>query len=245
MRIISRLDIKNQNVIQSINLEGLRVIGDPNKIGKKYYNEGIDEIIFMDAVASLYGRNNIFETIKKITKNIFIPISVGGGIRTISDIQEALNSGADKVVINSAAIKNPQLILEAQKKYGSSTIIISIDTRKEGENGNWKIFTNSGREKVNIDLVDWVKEVQKLGCGELMITSIDHAGTKRGFDYKLLKYLQKIKLKIPIIFCGGCSGKDDIRKIKRYLQDDDGVSISSILHYNIEKINNLKKTVYE
>ncbi len=243
MRIISRLDIKNHNVIQPINLEGLRVIGDPNKIGKKYYNEGIDEIILMDAVASLYGRNNLFNTIKQITKNIFIPISVGGGIRSISDIQEALNSGADKVVINSAAIKNPQLISESQKKYGSSTITVSIDTRKDKNDNDWKIFTNSGKEKINISLKDWIQEVQRLGSGELLITSIDQAGTKRGFDYDLIEYLQKIKLKIPLIFCGGCSGLNDIKNIKEYLQDDDGISISSILHYNIVKIKNIKREI--
>tara|TARA_B100000579_G_scaffold278933_1_gene230755 strand:- start:4916 stop:5650 length:735 start_codon:yes stop_codon:yes gene_type:complete len=243
MRIIGRLDIKNHNIIQSINLEGLRVIGDPNIIGKKYYKEGIDELIFMDIVASLYGRNNIFKIIKMITKNIFIPVAVGGGIRSILDIEKALNSGADKVVINSAAIKNPRLIAEAEKKYGSSTIVISIDTRKNNNTGKWEIFTNTGREKANISLETWINKIQDLGCGEILITSIDHAGTRKGFDYDLLKFLKKFKLKIPLIYCGGCSGVQDIKKVKSYLKEDDAITISSIIHYNLEKIENLKKIV--
>ncbi len=146
MRIIPRIEIKNNFVIKGINLEGLRKIGDPNILGKKYYLDGADELLFMDVVASLYGRNNIFEIIKKITKDIFIPITVGGGIRNIEDIQKALNSGADKVFINSAAVKNPNFIKEAVSVFGSSTIVVSIETRKNRKNF-WEIFIHNGREE--------------------------------------------------------------------------------------------------
>jgi len=150
MRIIPRIEIKNNFVIKGINLEGLRKIGDPNILGKKYYLDGADELLFMDVVASLYGRNNIFEIIKKITKDIFIPITVGGGIRNIEDIQKALNSGADKVFINSAAVKNPNFIKEAVSVFGSSTIVVSIETRKNKKNF-WEIFIHNGREETGIE----------------------------------------------------------------------------------------------
>ena len=190
MRIIPRIEIKNNFVIKGINLEGLRKIGDPNILGKKYYLDGADELLFMDVVASLYGRNNIFEIIKKITKDIFIPITVGGGIRNIEDIQKALNSGADKVFINSAAVKNPNFIKEAVSVFGSSTIVVSIETRKNKKNF-WEIFIHNGREETGIELKNWLKKIQQLKCGEILITSIDNEGTRKGFDLDLLNLLKK------------------------------------------------------
>ena len=241
MRIIPRIEIKNNFVIKGINLEGLRKIGDPNILGKKYYLDGADELLFMDVVASLYGRNNIFEIIKKITKDIFIPITVGGGIRNIEDIQKALNSGADKVFINSAAVKNPNFIKEAVSVFGSSTIVVSIETRKNRKNF-WEIFIHNGREETGIELKNWLKKIQQLQCGEILITSIDNEGTRKGFDLDLLNLLKKEKISTPLIFCGGCGNLEHIKKIKKILRDD-AIAISSILHYNLSTIKEIKKSI--
>ena len=241
MRIIPRIEIKNNNVIKGINLEGLRKIGDPNVLGKKYYLDGADELLFMDVVASLYGRNNIFEIIKEITKNIFIPITVGGGIRKIEDIQLALNSGADKVFINSAAVKNPNFIKEAVSVFGSSTIVVSIETRKNKKN-IWEVYIHNGREETGVNLKDWLKTIQSYKCGEILITSIDKEGTKTGFDLELIDFIKKEKITTPLIFCGGCGSLDHIKKIKELLKFE-AIAISSILHYNLSNIEKIKKIV--
>tara|TARA_E500000178_G_scaffold350561_1_gene409774 strand:- start:184 stop:915 length:732 start_codon:yes stop_codon:yes gene_type:complete len=241
MRIIPRIEIKNNFVIKGINFEGLRKVGNPNFIGKKYYLDGADELLFMDVVASLYGRNNIFEIIKKITKNIFIPITVGGGIRSVEDIQHALNSGADKVAINSAAVKDPQFLKQAVSFFGSSTIVVSIETRKNKEN-IWKVYTHNGREETGVNLKDWLKKIQKLKCGEILVTSIDNEGTKNGFDIDLLSFLKKQDIQTPLIFCGGCGSIEHIKKIKKILNED-AIAISSILHYNLSTIKEIKKII--
>lgn len=241
MRIIPRIEIKNNFVIKGINFEGLRKIGDPNIIGKKYYLDGADELLFMDVVASLYGRNNIFEIIKKITKNIFIPITIGGGIRSVEDIQQALNSGADKVAINSAAVKDPKFIKQAVSFFGSSTIVVSIETRKNRKN-IWEVYTHNGRDVTGINLKDWLKKIQQFKCGEILVTSIDNEGTKKGFDIDLLSFLEKEKIQTPLIFCGGCGSIEHIKKIKKNLKKD-AIAISSILHYNLSTIKEIKKAI--
>lgn len=241
MRIIPRIEIKNNFVIKGINFEGLRKIGDPNIIGKKYYLDGADELLFMDVVASLYGRNNIFEIIKKITKNIFIPITIGGGIRSVEDIQQALNSGADKVAINSAAVKDPKFIKQAVSFFGSSTIVVSIETRKNRKN-IWEVYTHNGRDETGINLKDWLKKIQQFKCGEILVTSIDNEGTKKGFDIDLLSFLEKEKIQTPLIFCGGCGSIEHIKKIKKNLKKD-AIAISSILHYNLSTIKEIKKVI--
>jgi imidazole glycerol-phosphate synthase subunit HisF len=242
MRIIPRLDIKNNFVIKGINLEGLRKVGEPNQLGIKYYNEEADEIIFMDAVASYYGRNNLFDIIKKCTKDIFIPITIGGGLRTLNDISLALNSGADKVALNSAAVKNPKFILDASKTFGSSTIIMSIETKKNKEN-MWEIFTGTGREPSGINLKNWIDQIQENGCGEILITSIDQEGTQNGFDLELLEYLKRLDIEVPVIFSGGCGNLEDIKKIKKSLEDD-AIALASVLHYEKLKITDIKKEIY-
>jgi cyclase len=239
MRIISRLDIKNNFVIKGINLEGFRKIGNPNEMGVNYYKEGVDEIILMDAVASYFGRNNLFEIVKKCTKNIFVPITVGGGIRSLEDISKALNSGADKVALNSAAVKNPKLILDASKKFGSSTIVISIETKKNQKN-EWEVFTNTGREPSGIHLNNWIKQIQELGCGEILITSIDTEGTQKGFDLTLLNNLDKTNINVPLIFSGGCGSIEDVTAVKEQLKDD-AIAIASAFHYKKLTIKDVKK----
>lgn len=240
MRIIARLDIKNNYVIKGINLEGLRKIGNPKIIIEKYYKEGIDEIVIIDSVASLYGRNNLFSLIKQITKEVFVPITLGGGIKSLKDIEKALNSGADKVAINSAAFERPKLIKEASNRFGASTIVSSIEAKKI-DTSRWEPYKYCGRERSNIDLTDWVKQVQEMGCGEILLTSVDHEGTELGFDIELIENVKKIIYR-PLIISGGCGSIDDILNIYRKFTDD-SVAIASVLHYEKLKISSVKKKI--
>ena len=214
VRIIARLDIKNNFLIKGIHLEGLRKIGNPNEYAKKYFKSGIDEIIYMDAVASLYERNSLNEIIKETSKNIFIPITVGGGIRSIDDANKILRSGADKIAINTAAIKNPRLIEELSNRFGSSTIVLSIEA-KQTLNGSWEAYTNNGREKTGIDVIKWSLEAEKLGVGEILLTSVDKEGTGRGFDNNLLKSVTDI-ITVPVIASGGMGNFQHFADVVKY-----------------------------
>jgi len=235
VRIISRLDIKNEFVIKGINLEGLRKIGDPIKIARQYYLEGIDEIILIDSVASLYGRNNLFDIVEKTTKNIFIPITLGGGIKNLGDIDKALKSGADKIAINSAGIENPSFIREAINNFGASTITIYIEAKKREE--GWELYKHYGREKTGINLIDWLENVQNMGCGEILLTSVDHEGTLKGFDLELIDAI-KTKIKVPLIISGGFGKIEHIREALK-LTKNISFAIASAFHYKIEKIKKI------
>lgn len=237
VRIIARLDIKNNFLIKGIHLEGLRKIGNPNEYAKKYFKSGIDEIIYMDAVASLYERNSLNEIIKETSKNIFIPITVGGGIRSIDDANKILRSGADKIAINTAAIKNPRLIEELSNRFGSSTIVLSIEA-KQTLNGSWEAYTNNGREKTGIDVIKWSLEAEKLGVGEILLTSVDKEGTGRGFDNNLLKSVTDI-ITVPVIASGGMGNFQHFADVVK-LSECDGVAIANLLHYSKIKIKDLK-----
>jgi len=237
MRLIPRLDIKNNFVIKGINLEGLRKVGKPLDLLEKYYEEGADEICLIDSVASLYGRNNLFSIIENATKNIFIPLTVGGGIRNLKDIELALNSGADKVAINSYATENPNFISEASKNFGSSTIVSYIEAKKN--ESSWEAYKYFGREKTGLDIIYWIKKVQDLGCGEILLTSIDHEGLQRGLDYNLLDKIIKI-LNVPLIFSGGLTGITEVKKIEKNYKNV-SLSMSSVLHYNKINLKDLKK----
>ena len=242
MRIIPKIDIKNNYVIKGVNLEGLRKIGDPKQIVEEYYQDNADEIFILDAVASLYGRNNLYNFIKEVTKNTFIPITLGGGLRNLFDIEKALNSGADKVAINSGALINKRLIKSAVNKFGSSTIISYIEAKKINDN-KWEPYFNYGREKSFLDLNDWLKKVQDDGCGEIILTSIDFEGTEKGFDIDMLEKLEKIIFR-PLIFSGGCGSIEDIINIYKNYKDC-SIAISSILHYKKASITAIKKKIFQ
>ena len=227
-RIISRLDIKNNFLVKGINLEGLRVLGSPEVFANIYYNENIDELILQDVVASLYKRNQLNELTKKISQNIFIPITVGGGIRSIDDISKALDSGADRVSINSAAVENPKFIEEAVKKFGSSTISLSVETLKV--NSTYKIFTESGRKETNIDLFKWLKRAEEYDFGELIITSIKSEGRSSGLDIDLYKKLSEFT-SIPVLAHGGTGSEQDVLKLFKETIVN-GVVICSAFHFN-------------
>lgn len=228
-RIIPRLDIKGPNLVKGIHLEGLRVLGDPAEFAKYYYENGADELIYQDVVASLYERNSLHDIISKTAKQVFIPITVGGGLRTIDDIKTVLRAGADKVSLNTAAIKNPSLIKEASQKFGSSTIVIAIEAIKQN-NGTYLAYTDNGREETGIEVKRWAQQVEELGAGEINITSVDREGTGLGFDCELIKLISDA-VSIPVIAHGG-PGKlehtaDAITKGMAH-----AVSLASVLHYD-------------
>ena len=241
-RIIARIDVKNEYAIKGIHLEGLRKIGNPNELALKYYSKGIDEIIFMDAVASYYDRNSLSNIIEIATKNIYVPITVGGGIRSLEDIQNALNSGADKVSIDTEAVKNPKFIYESAKKFGSQCIIGSIEA-KTTDNNEWKVFYDNGREKSDICVISWAKKLQELGAGELLITSIDMEGTRRGFDVELCEKITE-SVTIPVISSGGAGDTNHILNLFEKTNID-AVALASILHYNIFSVEEIKKILNE
>ena len=238
-RSIARLDIKNDYVIKGIHLEGLRKVGKPKELVKKYYEEGINEIFLNDCVASLYGRNNLFSLIKDISKFCFIPITVGGGIRNLEDVEDALNSGADKVYINSEIVKNPKLISKVIQKYGSSTLVVGIDC-KLVEPKNWKVLIESGREETGLDAKEWIVKLSEYGVGEIVITSIDNEGTKKGFDIELVKMANEFS-RVPIIISGGCGNLDHILEINNI--NPEAIAFASVLHYGIIDISTINNNL--
>ena len=242
LRIIPRLDIKGPNLVKGIHFEGLRVLGKPNEFAQFYYKQGADELIFNDVVASLYERNSLHNIIQETAKNIFIPITVGGGLRNISDIKDILRVGADKVSLNTAVIKNPGLIRDAARKFGSSTIVVSIECIKES-NENYLAYTDNGREYTGINVFEWAKQVEDLGAGEIVISSVDKEGTGEGFDIELISKISKI-VNIPVIAHGGCGKKEDA--IDLLLNADiDALMISSLFHYNFIQKNISNPSIIE
>ena len=200
VRVISRLDIKAPNLIKGIRLEGLRVMGDPQTFACQYYAQGIDEILYMDVVASLYERSSLHDVIRHAVEHVFIPITVGGGIRSLKDATEILSLGADKIAINTAAVKQPELIAEIARQAGSQAVVLSVECKREQQ--GWQVYTDNGREKTGRDVIEWVKQAQQLGVGEILLTSVDREGTRKGFDLELLQAVSDA-VRLPIIASGG------------------------------------------
>jgi imidazole glycerol-phosphate synthase subunit HisF len=236
VRIISRLDINNDFVIKGKYYEGLRKVGRPDIMAKKYYLDGADEIVFLDAVASLYDRNSLFEIIKKISKDVFIPITVGGGIRSIKDIRKILRSGADKIAINSHFHKNYSFVKNAVKVFGSSTIVGSITAMKHEE--GWKAYIDNGKHLVYESLQDIIKRFEDDGVGELIINSKDKDGIMKGFDLELIEHVTR-KVTVPIVVSSGAGQVNDIIDLIKKTNCD-AVCIASILHYNKATIREIK-----
>ena len=231
-RIIARLDIKGPNLVKGIHLEGLRVLGKPEDFAKYYYETGADELLYMDVVASLYDRNSLQDIISRTAENIFIPLTVGGGLRTVDDIRSVLRAGADKVSLNTAAIKNPSIIKEASALFGSSTIAVSIEAIRQLD-GSYLAYTDNGREYTGIEVGSWAKKVQGLGAGEIVLTSIDREGTGGGFDLELIKAIAD-SVSIPVVASGGAGSKEDVEDVISKGHAD-AVALASILHYNYLK----------
>ncbi len=239
-RIIPKLDIKGDNLVKGINLEGLRVLGKPEIFAKNYYDNGADELFYQDVVASLYGRNTLEDQIKKTAKEIFIPLTVGGGIRTIKDIERILTLGADKISINSGAIKNPSLIKKAANIFGSSTIVVTIEAKLI--DNNYYAFSENGRNNSSKIVLNWIEEIQSLGAGEINITFIDYEGLGTGFDLAYLKKINKI-IKIPLLVNGGIGNKIHVEQL--FLNNVSGAVISSLFHYNIIKILKINENDFD
>lgn len=240
MRVIARLDIKNEDVIKGINFEGLRVVGKPNYLAKKYYNEGADELIYSDCVASLYGRNNLSKFVENAARDIFIPITVAGGIRNEKDAELLMKNGADKLAINTELFKNENVGKELIKKYGSQSILLSIQAKKISKN-SWEAYINFGRDRTNMDVEEWIKKMTPLNFGELLLTSIDADGLSNGFDVELYEKISTI-INIPIIACGGFGKLIHIKELKKFA-DIEAISISKALHYNKIKISEIKNYI--
>lgn len=238
LRIIPRLDIKGPNVVKGINLEGLRVVGNPSVLARKYYEQGADELLYIDIVASLYERNNLLDIVEKTaTSGVFIPITVGGGLRTIEDIKKILRAGADKIAINTAATRNPKIISDAANIFGTQCIVGSIQAKYKG--GIWEAYVDNGRECTGINAMEWAKELVKLGVGELLITSVDKEGTEEGYDVELVNKITT-QVSVPVIACGGAGNEDDLVDCFNETKCN-ALAMASILHYDkttIERIKN-------
>ena len=237
IRIISRLDIKGPNLIKGIHLEGLRKIGDPNQFAKDYYLQGIDEIIYMDIVASLYERGNLLSIVRRTTQDVFIPITVGGGIRSVDDVREVLRAGADKVAVNTAAIKRPELIAEISQKFGSQCMVLSIEAKRIAP-GKWEAYYDNGREHTGIDVLEWARRGCELGAGEILLTSVDMEGTQKGFDCELTRVVSS-SVPIPVIANGGMGHNEDFVKVVKDGKAD-AVAIASVLHYKKTTVSDIR-----
>ena len=233
-RIIPRLDIKGPNLVKGMHLEGLRVLGKPEHFAKYYYEEGADELIYQDVVASLYGRNSLHEIIAKTAKEIFIPLTVGGGIRNLDDISNILRSGADKISMNTAAINNPQLIKTASRMFGASTIVITIEAIRQHD-GNYLAFTDNGRNYTGMDVIEWAKKVEQMGAGEILLTSVDHEGAGKGFDVNLIQQVTDA-ISIPVVAHGGAGKREQVLQLAERINVS-GIAIASMLHYDYILIN--------
>lgn len=228
-RLIARLDVKAPHLIKGINLEGLRKIGDPAEFALRYYEQGIDEIIYMDIVASLYERNSLGELVSRTTQDVFIPITVGGGIRSVEDVEAMMRFGADKVAVNTAAIRRPEMIREIAQIFGSQCMVISIEA-KQTANDRWEAYTDNGREKTGLDVLEWAKQAVEMGAGEVLLTSVDREGTRKGFDLELTRAVSDA-VSVPVIASGGMGSVSDLEDVICEGHAD-AVAMADILHYN-------------
>lgn len=228
VRLIARLDIKAPNLIKGVHLEGLRKIGDPQRYAQDYYEAGADEIIYMDVVASLYNRNSLSEIVRYTAERVFIPITVGGGIRSLDDVENALRCGADKVAINTAAVARPELMGEVAKRFGSQCMVLSIEAKRSSD-GHWEAYTDNGREHTGLDVVEWAKRAVGLGAGEILLTSVDKEGTRKGFDIELIRAVST-SVSVPVIASGGMGSIDHMIEAVR-AGCADAVAIADALHY--------------
>lgn len=240
-RIIPCLDIKNGRTVKGINFEGLRDAGDPVELAKRYSEEGADELVFLDITATLEKRKTLVELVKRIAAEINIPFTVGGGIKTVDEIEELLKSGADKVSLNSSIVKDPELINQASATFGAQAIVAAVDAKKNGD--SWNVYIKGGTEDTGLDALNWLQEVEKRGAGEILLTSMDRDGTKAGFDIELLKKVNKL-LRIPVIASGGAGSIEHcIDAVK--LANVDAVLAASIFHFKEIEIKDLKKKMQQ
>jgi cyclase len=228
VRLIARLDIKGPNLIKGIHLEGLRVIGDPQEYARRYYEQGADELFYIDIVASLYGRSKLTEIVSRAAQDLFVPMTVGGGIRGVDDVRDLLRAGADKVAINTAAVRRPELITEVSHRFGSQCMVLSIEAKQQAP-GQWEVYTDCGRERSGVDAIEWARRGVELGAGEILVTSIDREGTRKGFDVALTRAIAET-VPVPVIASGGYGAPEHLLDVVRQGQAD-AVAFADALHY--------------
>jgi len=238
IRLIARLDIKGPNLVKTVHLEGLRVIGDPQVYARRYYEQGADELLYIDVVASLYGRNKLTEIVKHAAHDVFVPLTVGGGIRSIQDVSELLRAGADKVAINTAAVHRPELIGDIARKFGSQCMVLSIEA-KRCATGKWEVYTDCGREKSGVDAVEWARKGVGLGAGEVLVTSIDQEGTRKGFDVELTRAISDA-VGVPVIASGGYGKPEHLGSVV-FEGGADAVAFADTLHYDRATFTELRE----
>lgn len=236
-RIIARLDIKGDRLIKGVNLDGVRPIGDPRESAHLYYRQGCDELLLMDAVASLYGRNHLSGIIRWIAENVFVPITVGGGLRSLVDVNDVLRVGADKVAINTAAVANPELISEVAMTFGAQCMVLQIDAKRR-ESGKWEVWVDGGREPTGLDVLEWAQRGVELGAGEIVLTSIDHEGTRRGYEIDLCQAVTQA-VPVPVIASGGMGAMEHLIEIIR-VGGADAFAIADFLHVRETPVNRIK-----
>ncbi len=237
-RIIPCLDVKDGRVVKGVNFVNLRDAGDPVEIAKKYSDEGADEICFLDITASNEERETMIDVVERTAAQVFVPLTVGGGVRTLDDVRQILLAGADKVSINTAAVKNPDFVKEAADKFGSQCIVVAIDARSVGDS-KWEVFTHGGRNPTGIDAVQWAQKMEDYGAGEILLTSMDKDGTKSGYDLPLTKTISR-NLRIPIIASGGAGNLEHLSDGVK-LGEADAVLVASIFHYGEYTIKEAKE----
>ena len=242
-RIIPCLDVKEGKVVKGINFVGIKEVGDPVDLAKEYYRQGADELVFLDITATHEKRKTMVDVVEKVAKNIFIPFTVGGGINSIEDITKMLRAGADKVSLNSAAIKNPELIREGAELFGSQCIVVAIDAKRRDSDDGWNVYIAGGRIDTGIDLIEWASKALELGAGEILLTSMDADGTKAGFDIEMLKAVNAIS-NVPVIASGGCGSLKDFKEVFDENAADAALA-ASLFHYGELTVGDVKEYLNE
>lgn len=242
-RIIPCLDVKDGRVVKGINFVGLKEVGDPVELAKSYYEQGADELVFLDITATHEQRDTMVQVVEKVASAIFIPFTVGGGIRSVEDIRKMLLAGADKVSLNSAAVKNPKLIQEGAAIFGNQCIVLAVDGKKRQDGSGWNVYVNGGRVDTGLDLLTWVKQAVELGAGEILLTSMDADGTKQGFDIALCKAVRDI-VNVPVIASGGCGSLQHFAEV---FDEDaaDAALAASMFHYGEVSVPQVKRYLKE
>jgi cyclase len=242
IRLIARLDVKNNYLVKGVQLEGLRKMGNPHEFAQRYYEQGVDEILYMDIVASLYNRNNLADIVRQTTNDVFIPITVGGGLRSVEDVRSILKMGADKAALNTAVIKNEGIITEVASAFGSQCMVLSIEAKQRRNGDGWEAYYDNGREHSGRDVVEWARHGESLGAGEILLTSIDAEGREKGMDIALIKAVSEA-VNIPVIASGGCGMALDI--VDAVKAGASAVAVASIIHYGRTDITKLKHEIIE
>ncbi|MDI3478614.1 MAG: imidazole glycerol-phosphate synthase subunit HisF [Thermoanaerobacterium sp.] len=242
-RIIPCLDVKDGRVVKGINFVNLRDAGDPVDVAEEYNRAGADEIVFLDITASYEKRDIMIDVVKRTSEKVFIPLTVGGGIRTVDDFRRILRAGADKISINSEAVKNPDLIKDASKKFGSQCVVVAIDAKKRDDNSGFDVYINGGRVNTGYDVLEWAKKVESLGAGEILLTSMDADGTKNGYDIQLTRMVAE-EVNIPVIASGGAGSKEHFKEVFTEAKADAALA-ASLFHYGELKISELKSYLKE